>query len=36
MAEMAERQGIPYPRFSEDEMGNLPAFLKSAAVATRR
>jgi len=34
MATMAERQGIPYPRFSGDEMGNLLAFLRSAAVAT--
>jgi cytochrome c551/c552 len=33
MAAMAERQGIPYPRFSGDEMGNLLAFLRSAAVA---
>jgi hypothetical protein len=31
MAAMAERQGIPYPRFSGDEMGNLVGFLKHAA-----
>lgn len=36
MAAMAERQGIPYPRFSGDEMGNLLAFLRNAAVATNR
>jgi hypothetical protein len=37
MATMAARQGIPYPRFSEDEMGNLVGFLKqAAAVAPRR
>jgi cytochrome c2 len=36
MAAMAERQGIPYPRFSGDEMGNLLAFLKSTAVTTSR
>ncbi len=34
MAAMAERQGIPYPRFSGDEMGNLLTFLRNAAVAT--
>ncbi len=33
MAAMAERQGIPYPRFSGDEMGNLLAFLRGTAVA---
>lgn len=32
MAEMAGRQGVPYPRFVGDEMGNLLAFLRSAAV----
>ena len=33
MAAMAEREGIPYPRFTGDEMGNLLAFLRSAAGA---
>ncbi len=32
MARMASRQGIPYPRFSGDEMGNLLGFLRHAAV----
>ena len=36
MAAMAERQGIPYPRFSSEEMGNLLAFLRNAAVATKQ
>ena len=36
MAAMAERQGMPYPRFSGDEMGNLVGFLKQAATAARR
>lgn len=31
MAEMASRQGVPYPRFSGDEMGNLVGFLRSTA-----
>jgi cytochrome c2 len=31
MASMASRQGIPYPRFSGDEMGNLLGFLRHAA-----
>jgi cytochrome c2 len=31
MAAMASRQGVPYPRFSGDEMGNLLGFLRSAA-----
>jgi cytochrome c551/c552 len=35
MAAMATRQGIAYPRFADDEMGNLVGFLKQAA-ATRR
>ena len=35
MAAMAARQGIAYPRFADDEMGNLVGFLKQAA-ATRR
>lgn len=30
MAAMAARQGIPYPRFEADEMGNLLGFLKHA------
>jgi cytochrome c2 len=34
MAAMAARQGIPYPRFSGDEMGNLVGFLKHTAGAT--
>lgn len=34
MATMAARRGIPYPRFSGDEMGNLVAFLKHAAGTT--
>jgi mono/diheme cytochrome c family protein len=34
MATMAARRGIPYPRFSGDEMGNLVAFLRHAARAT--
>ena len=33
MATMASQQGIPYPRFSGDEMGNLLAFLRGASVA---
>lgn len=32
MAGMAGRLGIPYPRFSGDEMGNLLGFLRQAAV----
>jgi len=38
MAAMAVRRGIPYPRFSGDEMGNLLGFLKHAAtnVPSRR
>jgi cytochrome c551/c552 len=31
MAAMAAQKGIPYPRFSGDEMGNLVGFLKHAA-----
>jgi cytochrome c2 len=31
MAAMAGRLGLPYPRFSGDEMGNLLAFLRTAA-----
>lgn len=31
MAEMARRQGVPYPRFSGDEMANLVGLLRSAA-----
>jgi len=31
MAAMALQKGIPYPRFSGDEMGNLVGFLKHAA-----
>jgi hypothetical protein len=31
MAAMALEKGIPYPRFSGDEMGNLVGFLKHAA-----
>lgn len=31
MAAMASRQGVPYPRFSGDEMGNLLGFLRSAS-----
>jgi cytochrome c2 len=31
MAAMAERQGIAYPRFSGDEMGNLLGYLRSVA-----
>jgi cytochrome c2 len=34
MAAMAAQRGIPYPRFSGDEMGNLVGFLKHAASAT--
>ncbi len=33
MAGMAGRQGVPYPRFAGDEMGNLIAFLRYAATA---
>jgi cytochrome c551/c552 len=36
MAAMAGRQGIPYPRFAGDEMGNLVGFLKQAATAAPR
>jgi cytochrome c551/c552 len=37
MAAMASRQGMTYPRFSDDEMGHLVGFLKqSAAGAARR
>ena len=31
MAEMARRRGIPYPRFSGDDMANLVGFLRSTA-----
>ena len=31
MAEMASRQGVPYPRFSGDEMVNLVGLLRSVA-----
>jgi cytochrome c551/c552 len=31
MAAMAARQGIPYPRFDADDMGNLLGFLKQVA-----
>lgn len=31
MAAMASRLGVPYPRFSGEEMGNLLGFLRSAA-----
>jgi len=31
MAEMASRRGVPYPRFSGDEMVNLVSLLRSAA-----
>jgi mono/diheme cytochrome c family protein len=31
MAAMASRRGLPYPRFSGEEMGNLVGFLRSAA-----
>jgi cytochrome c2 len=31
MAAMAGRQGIPYPRFSGDAMGNLVGFLRQAS-----
>jgi cytochrome c551/c552 len=34
MAVLAERQGIPYPRFSGDDMGHLLGFLKHATAAT--
>ncbi len=34
MAAMALQKGIPYPRFSGDEMGNLVGFLKHAAATT--
>jgi cytochrome c551/c552 len=34
MAAMAARQGIPYPRFDADDMGNLLGFLKQAATNT--
>jgi cytochrome c2 len=34
MAAMAVQKGIPYPRFSGDEMGNLVGFLKHAAATT--
>jgi hypothetical protein len=30
MAEMARRQGVPYPRFSGSEMANLLSYLRSA------
>ena len=33
MAGMASRQGIPYPRFSADEMVNLVGFLRFAATS---
>lgn len=36
MAAMAIKKGIPYPRFSGDEMGNLVGFLKHAAATTRQ
>jgi cytochrome c2 len=32
MAAMAERQGVAYPRFAGDEMGNLLGYLKSVAI----
>ncbi|MDO8478677.1 MAG: hypothetical protein Q7W02_21270 [Candidatus Rokubacteria bacterium] len=34
MVAMALKKGIPYPRFSGDEMGNLVGFLKHAAATT--
>jgi hypothetical protein len=34
MGAMAAQRGIPYPRFSGVEMGNLVGFLKHAAAAT--
>jgi len=34
MAAMAARQGVPYPRFAGDDMGNLLGFLKHAATST--
>ncbi len=36
MAAVAAEQGVPYPRFAGDEMGNLLAFLRQAAGATSR
>jgi hypothetical protein len=33
---MAVQRGIPYPRFSGDEMGNLVGFLKHAAATAPR
>jgi len=36
MVAMAKRQGVPFPRFSGDEMGNLLGFLKEAAAAPLR
>lgn len=36
MAVMASRQGIPYPRFSGDEMGDLLGFLRQATAAAGR
>lgn len=36
MAAMAVQKGIPYPRFSGDEMGNLVGFLKHAAATAPR
>jgi cytochrome c2 len=32
MAEMARRQGVPYPRFTGSEMANLVGYLRSATV----
>ncbi len=34
MAAMAAQKGIPYPRFSGEEMGNLVGFLRHAAATT--
>ena len=31
MAAMASRQGVPYPRFTGDEMANLVGLLRSTA-----
>jgi cytochrome c551/c552 len=36
MAAVAAEQGVLYPRFSGDEMGNLLGFLRSASVASPR
>jgi hypothetical protein len=36
MAAMASRQGVPYPRFTGDEMANLVGLLRSASASPVR